>query len=197
MKKREGHRAVFGIYSTSVPAGEAIDRLKRAGFTGGDVSVLMPARPHDGGLGYERASKSPERAMGGAAGGALVGAGIGWLAGMGALGIPGIGPFVAAGPLLSALAGIGFGGTVGGIAGALVGMGVPEYEARRYEGFVKEGNVLLSVHTANGSWADRAKRILRESGARDIAIADEYRAPTYISGKVRTITRADDYQFHK
>lgn len=157
----------------------------------------MPANPAESKLAYRRGSKASDGLAAGAASGAAVGAGFGWLAGMGALGIPGIGPFLAAGPLLATLAGIGIGGTVGGIAGALMGLGVPEYEAKRYEGFVKEGQVLLSVHVESGSWADRARRILKDSGARDISIADEEKAPIFLTGKVRPLTRADDYQMHK
>lgn len=194
---REGHRSVFGVYGAATATDAAVSRLRRAGFLRRDISVLMPARPGDESLAYRQATKASEGGMAGAAGGAIIGAGFGWIAGMGALGIPGIGPFVAAGPLLSAFAGAGFGGTVGGIAGALVGLGVPEYEARRYEGFVKEGNILLSVHVGNGRWAERARRILKESGARDIAVADEEKAPLVVPGNVRPLTRADDYALHK
>lgn len=197
MPFRNGQQSVFGIYPEPATTRDVVDRLTRAGIPSRDISVLMPARTDDRGLAYRKSTKSAEGVAAGAASGAFVGVSLGWLAGMGALGIPGIGPFVAAGPLLAALAGIGLGGTVGGIAGALIGMGLPEYEARRYEGFVKEGHVLLSVHVESGSWADRARRILRESGARDIAIADVEKAPTMMTGNVRPLTRADDYQFHK
>jgi hypothetical protein len=197
MPFQAGHHAVFGIYPTIEATGETVERLKRAGFPDSGISVLMPAKPETDSVGYRRGTKAPEGVAAGAGGGALVGGGLGWLAGMGALGIPGIGPFMAAGPLLSTLAGIGIGGTVGGIAGALVGMGVPEYEARRYEGFVKEGKVLLSVHVEDGSWAAHAKKILKDSGAQDISIAEEEKAPVIMTGNVHPFTHADDYQFHK
>lgn len=197
MPSRSGHQAVFGIFPTPIATGEVVETLRRSGFPNRDISVLMPARASDETVGYRKSTKAAEGTAVGAAGGAFVGAGVGWLAGLGAIGIPGVGPFVAAGPLLATLVGIGVGGTLGGIAGALIGLGMPEYEARRYEGFVKEGQVLLSVHVNDRYWADRARRILRDSGARDIAIADEEKAPTVLTGNVRPLTRADDYQLHK
>ncbi len=181
-----GHQAAIGVYTEPDPVGPVIERLKRAGFRGRDISLVMPAKP----------VRAAHVAIG-AAGGAALGGGFGWLAGLGALGIPGVGPFIAAGPLLAVLAGAGIGGTLGGIAGALSGIGVPEYEARRYEGLVKEGNVLVSVHIEDRLIAERAMRILRETGARDISIAEEANAPTIQYGNARPITRADDYQFHK
>ena len=197
MPFRKGHQAVFGMYPASTAAGEAFDQLKRAGFKSEDISILAPARPGDESVAYRRATKAPEGGAFGAASGAIVGSGLGWLAGIGALGIPGIGPFVAAGPLLSVFAGAGIGGAVGGIAGALVGLGVPEYEARRFEGYVRDGHVLMSIHVDDGSWADLARRILGDTGARDISIVDVAKAPTFLTGNARPITRADDYQFHK
>ena len=103
----------------------------------------------------------------------MLGGAMGWLLGVGALAIPGLGPFIAAGPIMAALAGAGVGGTVGGIAGALVGMGIPEYEAKRYEGRVKDGGILLSVHSDNSDWTKRAKMIMEATGAQDISSTSE------------------------
>ncbi|MBS1961811.1 MAG: DUF3341 domain-containing protein [Bdellovibrionales bacterium] len=197
MHERNRPQAVLATFSDHGQAGRAVERLFRAGIPHRDISVVAPARPEDGSVGYRRTTKASEGIAAGAAGGAVIGGSLGWLAGLGALGIPGIGPFLAAGPLLSALAGVGVGGTIGGIAGALVGLGLPEYEARRYEGFVKEGRILLTVHVEDGAWADRAKRILREHEAREVSTAEEPKAPIVMIGDVRPITRADDYQFHK
>src|SRR5262249_13583351 len=105
--------------------------------------------------------------------GAIIGGALGWLAGIGALAIPGLGPFVAAGPIMAALAGVGAGGAIGGIAGALIGMGIPEYEAKRYEGRVKDGGLLLSVHCDDSKWTKRAKPILEHTGADDISSTGE------------------------
>jgi hypothetical protein len=186
MPFRQGRQVAFGIFSESATTGAVIEELRRSGIPSREISVVMPARP--------RTADSGAR---GAAGGAVIGAGFGWLAGMGALGIPGIGPFIAAGPLLAALAGVGIGGTVGGIAGALAAAGVPDYEARRYEGFVKEGQILLAVHAANGSWAENARRILKAHGARDLSITSEAEVETTSPNNVHPFTRADDYQMHK
>src|SRR5205814_2224080 len=117
--------------------------------------------------------KAPEGASTGAGAGALLGGGLGWLAGIGALAIPGLGPFIAAGPIMAALAGAGVGGAVGGITGALIGMGIPEYEAKRYEGRVKSGGILLSVHSDDSEWTKRAKDILEQTGAQDISSTGE------------------------
>jgi hypothetical protein len=165
--------AVFGLYPSRATVEEAIAQLRAEGFRAADISVLMPENEGTKDLAHEKATKAPEGAATGAASGAVVGGTLGWLVGIGALMIPGLGPFVAAGPLIAALSGVGAGAALGGITGALVGMGIPEYEAKRYEGRVKGGSILLSVHTDSGDWTDKAKQILERTGADDIAAASE------------------------
>jgi hypothetical protein len=165
--------AVFGIYRDRLQAEQAVDALRAAGFRSEDVSALLPDNEGTKDFVHEKNTKAPEGTAAGAASGGAVGGALGWLAGIGALAIPGVGPFIAAGPIMGALAGVGVGGAVGGLVGALAGMGIPEYEAKRYEGRVREGGVLLSVHCDNSDWVTRAKGVLRETGADDIASADE------------------------
>src|SRR5258706_9495382 len=138
--------AVFGIYRDRQHAEQAVDALRVAGFRNSDVSALLPDNVGTKDFAHEKNTKAPEGTTTGGTSGAVVGGALGWLAGIGALAIPGVGPFIAAGPIMGALAGLGGGGAVGGLIGALVGMGIPEYEAKRYEGRLKEGGVLLSVH---------------------------------------------------
>jgi len=165
--------AVFGIYSTRSQVERAVDQLRVAGFRPTDVSVLFPENVGTKEFAHEKHTKAPEGAAAGATSGALVGGTLGWLVGIGALAIPGLGPFIAAGPIVALLSGVGVGAAVGGIAGALVGMGIPEYEAKRYEGMIKRGGILLSVHTDSHDWTKRAKEILEHTGADDIASASE------------------------
>jgi hypothetical protein len=165
--------AVFGIYSNYAEAEGAVVALQAAGFRSTDISVLFPENEGTKDFAHEKGTKAPEGAATGAGTGAAVGATMGWLAGIGALAIPGLGPFIAAGPIMAALAGAGVGGAVGGLTGALIGMGIPEYEAKRYEGRVKDGGILLSVHSDNTDWTRRAKKILEDTGAQDIASASE------------------------
>jgi hypothetical protein len=165
--------AVFGIYRDQTRVENAVDALKAAGFRNTDISFLFPENAGTKDFAVQKGTKAPEGAATGAGTGAVVGGGLGWLAGIGALAIPGIGPFIAAGPIVAALAGVGVGGAVGGITGALVGMGIPEYEAKRYEGRVKEGGILLSVHSDNSDWTKRAKEILERTGAQDISSTGE------------------------
>jgi len=165
--------AVFGIYPDYNSVEVAVDTLKSAGFRNTDISVLFPENVGTKDFAHEKGTKAPEGATTGAGTGAVIGGALGWLAGIGALAIPGIGPFIAAGPIMAALAGVGAGGVIGGIAGALIGMGIPEYEAKRYEGRIREGGILLSVHSDNSEWTKRAKEILENTGARDIASAGE------------------------
>lgn len=165
--------AVFGIYRDRTQAEEAVDALRGAGFRNSDVSALLPDNVGTKDFAHEKTTKAPEGTTTGATSGGVVGGALGWLAGIGALAIPGVGPFIAAGPIMGALAGVGVGGAVGGLIGALVGMGIPEYEAKRYEGRVKEGGILLSVHCDNSEWVKRAKDILRDTGADDVASAGE------------------------
>jgi len=122
---------------------------------------------------HKKDTKAPEGATTGGLTGGVIGGALGWLAGIGALAIPGLGPFIAAGPIVGLLAGAGAGGAIGGVVGSLVGMGIPEYEAKRYEGRIKEGGILLSVHCDESEWVKRAERILEETGAEDIASSGE------------------------
>ena len=168
------YKSVFGIYRDRSTLEATIDKLKAEGFRNTDISVLLPQSEGIAqNLGHEKQTKAPEGASTGAGAGALIGGALGWLIGIGALAIPGLGLFIAAGPLLSTLAGVGIGGTVGGLTGALVGLGVPEYEAKRYEGIVKQGGLLLSVHSDNREWLNKAETLLRQTGAEDVASAGE------------------------
>ena len=166
-------KAVFGLAESESHAESIIDALKSAGFSNGDISVLYPDSSGTRGTDIEHHTKAPEGATTGAGTGTVIGGTLGWLAGIGSLAIPGIGPFIAAGPIMATLGGAAIGGTVGGITGALVGMGIPEYEARAFEGKLKEGKVLISVHTDDKDERDRAKHILEEEDAEDIGIAGE------------------------
>lgn len=165
--------SVFGIYHTRDQASEAVDRLRIAGFRNTDISALLPENVGTKDFAHEKNTKAPEGAATGASAGVLLGGTLGWLAGIGALAIPGLGPFIAAGPIMGALAGAGAGAVTGGLLGALTGFGMPEYEAKRYEGRIKAGGILLSVHCDNSDWVTRAKEILENSGATDIASAGE------------------------
>jgi hypothetical protein len=165
--------AVFGIYSTIAQAEQAVDRLVAAGFAQQDISVLLPDNQSSKEFAHEKNTKAPEGTAAGVTAGGVVGGTLGLLAGIGALAIPGVGPLIAAGPIMGALAGLGVGGAVGGLVGALVGMGIPEYEAKRYEGRIKDGGVLLSVHCDTSAEIDSAKDILKGSGAEDISSAGE------------------------
>lgn len=165
--------AVFGIYPTRVSAEAAVDALKAAGFRNSDISVLFPENTGTKDFAHEKNTKAPEGAATGAGTGALLGGGLGWLVGIGALAIPGLGPFIAAGPIVAALAGAGAGGAIGGLTGALVGMGIPEYEAKRYESRVKDGGILLSVHSDDSQWTKKAKEILERTGAEDVSSTRE------------------------
>lgn len=165
--------AVFGIYPAYASVENGVDALQAAGFRNTDISVLFPENEGTKDFAHKKETKAPEGATTGATTGAIVGGGLGWLAGIGALAIPGLGPFIAAGPIMAALAGVGVGGAVGGITGALIGMGIPEYEAKRYEGRVKEGGILLSVHSDSSEWTKKAKDILERTGAEDIASTGE------------------------
>ena len=168
--------AAFGIFPDQVHVGEAVDALKRAGFRNTDISVLFPENVGNKDFAHEKHTKAPEGAVAGASTGAIIGGALGWLAGIGALAIPGIGPFIAAGPIVAALSGIGAIGALGGMAGALVGIGIPEYEAKRYEGRIRSGGILLSVHCDNSDWVKRAEEILTHTGASDISTTSEAKA---------------------
>lgn len=169
--KKEG---VFGIYSTRVAVENATDSLISAGFPAADISVLLPESlggPKN--VGTEKATKAPEGTATGVTVGGAIGGALGVLVGVGALAIPGLGPFIAAGPIMAGLAGLGVGGAVGGVTGALVGMGIPEFEAKRYEGRLKSGGILLSVHCDTSDEIKRAKEVLKTTGAEDVSSTGE------------------------
>jgi hypothetical protein len=164
--------AVFGLYPDRPSLEAAVDRLRLAGFRPEDISVVFPDKQtHQ--LAHEINTKAPEGASTGAAAGAAAGGVLGWLIGVGALAIPGLGPFIAAGPLVAALAGAGAVGATGGLIGALVGAGMPEIEAKRYEGRLRSGGMLCSVHCDDRAWAARAKEIMTDTAAEDISSTRE------------------------
>jgi len=165
--------AVFGIYPDRIAVEEGVEHLRRAGFRNTDISVLFPENEGTKDFAHEKSTKAPEGVTSGVVAGGITGGVLGLLTGLGTLAIPGLGPLIAAGPIVSALAGAGAVGTLGGIVGALVGMGIPEYEAKRYEGRIREGGILLSVHCDDEHWVKRAKELLRETGAQEVAAAGE------------------------
>jgi hypothetical protein len=165
--------AAFGLYRNRQHVEQGVDALLNAGFRNEDISVLLPENEGTKDFAHEKHTKAPEGAATGAGTGMAVGGTLGLLAGIGALAIPGLGPFIAAGPIMGALAGLGAGGAVGGLIGALVGMGIPEYEAKRYEGRIKTGGVLLSVHCDTSDEITRAKDVLKRTGAEDISSTGE------------------------
>jgi len=175
--------AVFGIYPDQLTAEDAVDNLKAAGFRNTDISVLFPDNAGTKDFAHEKQTKAPEGAVTGGASGAVIGGALGWLAGIGALAIPGIGPFVAAGPIMGMLGGIGVGTTIGGLTGALIGLGIPEYEAKRYEGRIRRGGILLSVHCDDAEWTRRAKHLLEQTGAEDVSSTGEAKADYAVSDK--------------
>jgi hypothetical protein len=165
--------AVFGIYPDYSSVEFGVQALKDAGFRNTDISVLFPQNVGNKEFAHEKGTKAPEGAATGAGTGAVVGGVLGWLAGIGSLAIPGAGPFIAAGPIMAALAGAGAGGALGGVAGGLVGLGMPEYEAKRYQGRINSGGILLSVHSDDSGWTKRAKEVLERTGAQDISSTGE------------------------
>jgi hypothetical protein len=169
--------AVYGIFKDRLSVERAVDSLKAEGFRNTDISALFPYSEGTREFAVEKETKAPEGAATGAGTGAVIGGALGWLVEAGLLTIPGIGPVLAAGPLATALlAGAGLGGVIGGVSGALVGMGIPEYEANRYEGLVKEGGILLSVHSDDAKWTDKAKDILNRTGALNVSSKSEVHA---------------------
>ncbi len=165
--------AVFGIFTTVASADNATDSLVKSGFSASAISALLPENLGNRAIGTEKATKAPEGATAGAGTGAVLGGALGLLAGIGALAIPGVGPLIAAGPIMAALAGVGVGGAVGGFTGALIGLGIPEYEAKRYEGRITKGGILLSVHCDTSDEIKRAKNIMKGMGAEDISSTGE------------------------
>jgi hypothetical protein len=166
-------KAVFGLLPTEASATEAVNSLKAAGFPADDISALFPDKSGTKDFAHEQNTKAPEGAATGAGVGGVVGGGLGWLAGIGALAIPGVGPLIAAGPIMAALSGAAAGAMVGGLTGTLIGLGIPELEAKRYEGKIKGGNILLSVHAESSEEIDRAKEIFKQAGADDISYTAE------------------------
>ena len=169
----EKKTSVFGIYATRSDAENAADALIKGGFATSDISVLLPENLGPRSIGTEKSTKLPEGATTGAGTGAVLGGALGLLAGIGTLAIPGVGPLIAAGPIMAALAGVGVGGTVGGVVGGLIGLGVPEYEAKRYEGRIQKGGILLSVHCATSNEVSLAKDVMKRTGADDISSTGE------------------------
>jgi len=169
--------SVICIAKTQTQAINIVDQLKAANFSNNDISVLMPDKGGTKDFAHEQHTKAPEGATTGGVTGGILGGALGWLVGIGALAIPGVGPFIAAGPIMAALGGAAVGGAAGGIVGALIGLGIPEYEAKRYEGKVKNGNILISVHTDNSDEIRRAKTIFHAAGAEDISSTGESTPP--------------------
>jgi len=170
---KKGRNSVFGIFRDQYALDRTVDILKANNFRNSDISVLMPSKKESKDFALEKNTKAPEGAATGATAGVLGGGVLGWLVGAGALAIPGIGPFIAAGPIIAAIAGAGVGGTLGGVAGGLIGLGIPEFEAQRYEGYIKEGGMLISIHVDDSDWEAKAKRLLEDNGAKDIATTSE------------------------
>jgi hypothetical protein len=175
-------KAVIGLVSSETQAEAIVGELQRAGFSNNDISALFPDSKGTRDFAHEQSTKAPEGAVAGASAGGAIGGTLGLLAGIGALAIPGLGPFIAAGPIMAALSGAAAGAAVGGLTGALVGMGIPEIEARQYEGKIKGGKVLLSVHTEDAEQRAWAKRILENGGAVDVVTAGEQKVPEKTMG---------------
>jgi hypothetical protein len=167
------NKSVLGIYATRNGVENAVQAFKDGGFSSSDVSVLLPENLGSKEIGTDKATKAPEGAATGGTSGAVIGGALGWLVGIGALAIPGVGPFIAAGPIVAALAGLGVGGAVGGVTGALIGLGIPEYEAKRYEGRVQKGGILVSVHCDTSDEISKAKKIMENTGGEDISSTSE------------------------
>ncbi len=166
-------KAVFCIAQSTEQAETIVDRLKTAGFSNNDISVLLPDKSGTQDFAHEKHTKAPEGAAIGGATGIGVGAVLGWLAGIGSLAIPGVGPFIAAGPIMGALSGAAVGAATGSLTGALIGLGIPEYEAKRYEGKIKGGSALISVHTESSEARSEAKKIFEQAHAEDISSTGE------------------------
>ena len=164
--------AIFGVYAATSDVKQAVDAMKSAGFTNAEISALCADGNGIVDCVQEKNTKAPEGAATGAVSGAMIGGTLGWLVGIGNLAIPGVGPFLAAGPIMAALAGVGAGGTVGGLAGALIGLGIPEQEAKKYENRIRSGAILLSIHTDDPERIAMAEKILENTGAQHIEYAD-------------------------
>lgn len=165
--------SVYGLAMSDVQANTIVKSLKNAGFRVDDISVLFPDKSSTRDFAHDKSTKAPEGAAAGGATGGVVGGALGWMVGIGLLAIPGVGPFIAAGPIMAALSGAAIGAAVGGLTGTLIGLGMPEYEAKRYEGKIRDGRILVSVHADNGEWSTKAKKILKDAGAEDISSSGE------------------------
>ncbi|MGC9950971.1 MAG: quinol:electron acceptor oxidoreductase subunit ActD [Bryobacteraceae bacterium] len=187
------NKSVFGIYADRVSVEEAVEALRAAGFRGTDISVLFQENQGTKDFAHEKNTKAPEGATTGGIVGGISGGVLGWLTGVGALAIPGLGPLIAAGPIAAALAGVGAAGAVGGFIGALIGMGAPEYEAKRFEGRIKQGGILMSVHCDNDDWVRRAKDLLRQTGAESVDSMAESNADYFVSDKPMPRVRRTAY----
>lgn len=173
---REKNYVVMGIFRSRTELEKGIADLRVNGFLNGDISALVPQPDTSHEFAHTASTKAPEGVTAGAAAGAVAGGMLGWLVGAGTLAVPGFGILLAAGPIVAALAGLGAGSAIGGVAGGLIGLGFPEYEAKRYEGHVKDGGLLLSVHCIDSDWRDKAKELLERAGAVDIASSHEARS---------------------
>lgn len=180
-------KSVFSIATSRSQAEVIVGRLQSAGFSSNDISVLFPDTETTRDFAHEKNTKAPEGIATGASTGGVVGGTLGWLAGIGMLAIPGVGPFIAAGPILAALSGAAVGATVGGIAGGLIGMGIPELEAKRYEGKIKAGNILISVHTQDSAEIKTAEKIFKDAGAENICTTGEATPPKQGSTKTHVV----------
>lgn len=176
--KKDKGIVAFGIYESRGTLESAVERLKSEGFRSSDISVLMADAASTQKFAHQKETKAPEGATTGAGTGAVLGGAMGWLVGVGALAIPGMGPFIAAGPIMAALAGVAAGGAIGAVSGALIGMGIPEYEAKRFEGMVKDGGILMSVHCDDHDWKKRAVDLLEQTGAKDVSTSSEVSDPS-------------------
>ncbi len=175
--------SVYGIYKNRAQIEEAIGYFRAQGFRAEDISMLLPETTGSKDIGIEASTKAPEGAVAGGTAGILAGGVLGWLVGIGSLAIPGVGPFIAAGPIMAALAGAGAGAALGGVAGGLVGAGIPEYEAQRYAGRINNGGILVSIHCDDSDWSDRAKKLFAETGAEDVSSSGEAKADFAASDK--------------
>ncbi len=179
------NRALFGIYAGPSDAENAVSQLKMAGFRNTDLSMLFPENEGTKDLAWDKTTKSSEGALAGAGIGLIVGGALGWIAGSGMLALPYLGMLLTAGPIMSLLSGIGVGGVIGGLIGALIGLASPRYEAKRYQGRVRRGAILLSVHCDDSDWAKTAQAIVEQTGAEGISITREAKADFATSDRPR------------
>ena len=188
MTETDKNLVVLGIFASRSALERCVESLRTAGFRSADISALFSSGASNKEFAHEKGTKLPEGATTGTASGVVLGGTLGWLIGVGSIAVPGLGAFIAAGPIMGMLAGAGIGGALGGVTGALIGLGIPEYEAKRYEGRVKDGGILLSVHCDNEDWRSKAKEILERGGATDISSTTE--ADSEVSSSTRPYNKA-------